>query len=529
MSSNDPSAQTNISTDRDDEPGSTKEHEGAPSPEDVVRPVPDAEGPDSPASPAANIGVVGLAVMGSNLARNLASREGNTVAIYNRSHEKTDTLIAEHPEAGFVPAFSYEEFAASLQKPRTAIIMVKAGGGTDAVINALVDVFEPGDIIVDGGNALFTDTIRREKAVRETGINFVGAGISGGEEGALLGPSIMPGGSDESWVTLGPILKSIAAIAEGEPCVTHIGHDGAGHFVKMVHNGIEYADMQLIAEAYDLIRRGTGKSPAEIADVFAEWNAGELESYLIEITAEVLRQVDAETGKPLVDVILDQAGAKGTGAWTVQTALNLGVPVSGIAEAVFARSLSSHPEQRAVSGGLPGPVEGLTVDDADAFIEEVRLALYASKIVAYSQGFDEIRAGAAEYDWSIDLGAVSKIWRGGCIIRAQFLNRIADAYAETPELPVLLTAPYFVEALGRAQAAWRRIVSTAAAAGIPAPAFSSSLAYYDGLRAERLPAALVQGQRDFFGAHTYQRVDKPGTFHTLWSGDRTEIEAEDTH
>jgi 6-phosphogluconate dehydrogenase len=478
---------------------------------------------------AANIGVVGLAVMGSNLARNLASREGNTVAIFNRSHVKTDALVAEHPEAGFIATTSYEEFAAALQKPRTAIIMVKAGAGTDAVIDALVDVFEPGDIIVDGGNALFTDTVRREKAVRETGINFVGAGISGGEEGALHGPSIMPGGSDESWVTLGPILKSIAAVAEGEPCVTHVGHDGAGHFVKMVHNGIEYADMQLIAEAYDLIRRGTGRSPAEIADVFAEWNKGELESYLIEITAEVLRQVDAETGAPLVDVIVDQAGAKGTGAWTVQTALSLGVPVSGIAEATFARSLSSHPEQRAVSGGLPGPADGLQVDDADAFIEDVRLALYASKIVAYSQGFDEIRAGAAEYDWKIDLGAIAKIWRGGCIIRAQFLNRIADAYDQTPDLPVLLTAPYFVEALGRAQDAWRRTVSMAAAAGIPSPAFSSSLAYYDGLRADRLPAALVQGQRDFFGAHTYKRVDKEGTFHTLWSGDRSEIDAEDTH
>ena len=477
----------------------------------------------------ANIGVVGLAVMGSNLARNLASRKGNTVAVFNRSRSKTDDLLAAHPEAEFVPAFTYEEFAASLSTPRTAIIMVKAGVGTDAVINALVEVFEPGDIIVDGGNALFTDTIRREKAVRETGINFVGAGISGGEEGALTGPSIMPGGSDESWVTLGPILKSIAAIAEGEPCVTHVGHDGAGHFVKMVHNGIEYADMQLIAEAYDLIRRGTGKSPAEIADVFAEWNQGELESYLIEITAEVLRQVDAETGKPLVDVIVDQAGAKGTGAWTVQTALNLGTPVSGIAEAVFARSLSSHAEQRAVSGELPGPVNTLEVSDAEAFIEQVRLALFASKIVAYSQGFDEIRAGAAEYNWAIDLGAVAKIWRGGCIIRAQFLNRISDAYAETPDLPVLLSAPYFVDALGRAQDAWRAIVSTAAIAGIPAPAFSSSLAYYDGLRAERLPAALIQGQRDFFGAHTYKRIDKDGTFHTQWSGDRTEIEAEDTH
>ncbi|MFJ4046741.1 NADP-dependent phosphogluconate dehydrogenase [Microbacterium sp. NPDC089987] len=483
---------------------------------------------------AANIGVVGLAVMGSNLARNLASREGNTVAVLNRSRAKTDELVALHADAGFVPTFSYEEFAASLQKPRTAIIMVKAGLGTDAVIDELVRVFEPGDIIVDGGNAYFPDTIRREKAVRETGINFVGAGISGGEEGALLGPSIMPGGSDESWVTLGPILKSIAAVAEGEPCVTHVGHGGAGHFVKMVHNGIEYADMQLIAEAYDLIRRGTGKSPAEIADVFAEWNTGELESYLIEITAEVLRQIDAETGKPLVDVIVDQAGAKGTGAWTVQTALALGVPVSGIAEATFARSLSSHPEQRAVAAHLPGPSTGsgtqdFVVDDVDAFIEDVRLALYASKIVAYSQGFDEIRAGAAEYGWSIDLGAVAKIWRAGCIIRAQFLNRIAEAYAGEPDLPALLTAPYFAEALSRGQAAWRRVVIAAAQAGIPAPAFSSSLSYYDGIRAERLPAALIQGQRDFFGAHTYRRIDKEGTFHTLWSGDRTEIPAVDTH
>jgi 6-phosphogluconate dehydrogenase len=536
VSQNDPSAQLNISSDRDDAPetGATA-HVGAPSPEDVRRPAPTPTGPDAAPAAAANIGVVGLAVMGSNLARNLASREGNTVAVFNRSRSKTDELVAAHAEAEFVPAFSYEEFAANLAKPRTAIIMVKAGRPTDAVIDSLLEVFEPGDIIVDGGNALFTDTIRRERAVRETGVNFVGMGVSGGEEGALNGPSIMPGGSDESWVTLGPILKSIAAVAEGEPCVTHVGHDGAGHFVKMVHNGIEYADMQLIAEAYDLIRRGTGKTPAEIADVFAEWNRGELESYLIEITAEVLRQVDAETGKPLVDVILDQAGAKGTGAWTVQTALDLGVPVSGIAEATFARSLSSHPEQRSISGSLPGPStssgtdSALTVPDADAFIEDVRLALFASKIVAYSQGFDEIRAGAAQYEWTIDLGAISKIWRAGCIIRAQFLNRIADAYDAQPDLAVLLTAPFFVEALDRAQGAWRRIVSSAAVAGIPAPAFSSSLAYYDGLRAERLPAALIQGQRDFFGAHTYKRIDKPGTFHTQWSGDRTEIEAEDTH
>ncbi|MBB5633708.1 6-phosphogluconate dehydrogenase [Cryobacterium mesophilum] len=477
----------------------------------------------------ANIGVVGLAVMGSNLARNLASREGNTVAIYNRSPQKTRDLVDEHPEAGFVASESIEDFAASLSKPRTALIMVKAGAGTDAVIDQLVAVFEPGDIIVDGGNALFTDTIRREKAIRETGINFVGAGISGGEEGALLGPSIMPGGSAESWETLGPILRSIAAVAEGEPCVTHVGTDGAGHFVKMIHNGIEYADMQLIAEAYDLIRRGTGKSPAEIAEVFAAWNKGELESYLIEITAEVLRQVDAKTGRPLVDVIVDEAGAKGTGAWTVQTALDLGIPVSGIAEAVFARSLSSKPAQRKAASDLPGPSESWQVTDADAFIEDVRLALYASKIIAYSQGFDEIVAGAEEYDWDIKKGAIAKIWRGGCIIRAQFLNRITEAYDADPRLVALVTAPYFRDAVTKAQAAWRRVVTAAAQAGIPSPAFSSSLAYYDGLRADRLPAALVQGQRDFFGAHTYKRIDGPGAFHTLWSGDRSEIEAVDTH
>ncbi len=476
----------------------------------------------------ANIGVVGLAVMGSNLARNLASREGNTVAVFNRSYSKTETLITEHPEAEFVPTSTYEEFAASLTTPRTAIIMVQAGRGTDAVIDALTEVFEPGDIIVDGGNALFTDTIRREKAVRETGINFVGAGISGGEEGALNGPSIMPGGSAEAWETLGPILKSIAAIAEGEPCVTHVGTDGAGHFVKMIHNGIEYADMQLIAEAYDLLRASAGYTPAEIAEIFAEWNKGELESYLIEITAEVLRQVDAATGEPLVDVILDQAGSKGTGVWTVQTALDLGIPVSGIAEAVFARSLSSKPAQRAAASDLPGPA-ATEITDKEAFVEDVRLALYASKIIAYSQGFDAIVAGAEQYGWDIKKGDIAKIWRGGCIIRAQFLNRITEAYAENPGLVALVTAPYFTDAVAKAQDGWRRVVSGSALAGIPTPAFSSSLAYYDGLRAKRLPAALVQGQRDFFGAHTYRRVDKEGTFHTLWSGDRSEIEATDSH
>jgi 6-phosphogluconate dehydrogenase len=473
----------------------------------------------------ANIGVVGLAVMGSNLARNLASREGNTVAVYNRSAERTDLLVSEHPEAGFIPAKTIEEFAASLSKPRTAIIMVQAGKGTDAVIDQLTAVFEPGDIIVDGGNALFTDTIRRDIAVRETGINFVGAGISGGEEGALKGPSIMPGGSVEAYKTLGPILESIAAVVDGVPCVTHIGTDGAGHFVKMVHNGIEYADMQLIAEAYDLMRNVAGHEPAAIADVFAEWNSGDLESYLIEITAEVLRQTDAKTGKPLVDVILDEAGSKGTGVWTVQNALDLGVPAGGIAEAVFARAVSSHPEQReAVQKSIESRPEVQKV--GDGFEDDVRAALYASKVVAYAQGFDAIIAGAAKYDWKIDKGAVATIWRGGCIIRARFLNRIVEAYDNDASIPSLLADPYFATAVKEGEAAWRRVVSIAALSGIPIPGFGSALSYYDSLAVKRLPAALVQGQRDFFGAHTYKRVDEEGVFHTLWSGDRSEIETE---
>ena len=476
----------------------------------------------------ANIGVVGLAVMGSNLARNLASREGNTVAVYNRSVERTQLLTSEHPEAGFIASETIDDFVASLAKPRTAIIMVQAGKGTDAVIAQLAERFEPGDIIVDGGNALFTDTIRREAEVRAKGINFVGAGISGGEEGALKGPSIMPGGSEEAYKTLGPILASIAAVAEGEPCVTHVGTDGAGHFVKMIHNGIEYADMQLIAEAYDILRQAGAYSPAEIAAIFGEWYKGTLESFLIEITAEVLKQVDAKTGKPFVDVVLDQAGSKGTGVWTVQTALNLGTPVSGIAEAVFARSLSSQASQRAAVDGLPADSTTWSIEDKVAFVEDVRRALYASKLVAYAQGFDAIRAGAKEYGWNINLGAVSKIWRGGCIIRAQFLNRIADAV--NPELESLIFDPYFKQAVAESVKSWRNVVANASLAGIPVPAFASSLSYYDGLRSPRLPAALVQGQRDFFGAHTYKRVDLPGTFHTLWSGDRSEVEqAPSTH
>ncbi|MFO7689952.1 MAG: NADP-dependent phosphogluconate dehydrogenase [Cryobacterium sp.] len=473
----------------------------------------------------ANIGVVGLAVMGSNLARNLASRDGNTVAVFNRSASRTQLLTTEHPEAHFVASETIEDFVASLVKPRTAIIMVQAGAGTDAVVTALSELFEPGDIIVDGGNADFQDTIRREKAVRATGVNFVGAGISGGEEGALNGPSIMPGGSVEAYKTLGPILESIAAVVDGEPCVTHIGTDGAGHFVKMIHNGIEYADMQLIGEAYDLLRKIGGHSPAQIADIFTDWNSGELNSYLIEITAEILRQVDAETGAPFIDIVLDQAGSKGTGVWTVQNALDLGVPVGGIAEAVFARAVSAHPEQRVpVRSTLTSRPEVAVVDDT--FVEAVRQALYASKIVAYAQGFDAIIAGAAKYGWSVDKGAIATIWRGGCIIRAQFLNRIVDAYANDSAITTLLVDPYFSDAVATSEAGWRRVVSTAALSGIPVPGFGSALSYYDSLASERLPAALVQGQRDYFGAHTYKRIDKEGTFHTLWSGDRTEVVTE---
>lgn len=472
----------------------------------------------------ANIGVVGLAVMGSNLARNLASREGNRVAIYNRSHDKTKTVTENHPEANFIAAETIDDFVESLESPKTAIIMVQAGAGTDAVIDQLAERFSPGDIIVDGGNALFTDTIRREKELSAMGINFVGAGISGGEEGALNGPSIMPGGSKEAYQTLGPILETIAAVAEGEPCVTHIGSDGAGHFVKMIHNGIEYADMQLIAEGYDILRQA-GMEPKEIAKVFREWNKGELESYLIEITAEVLDQVDTETGKPLVDVILDQAGSKGTGVWTVKNALDLGVPVSGIAEAVFARSLSAQSEQRQARPDLAKQTTAWNIERED-LIEKVRQALFASKIIAYSQGFDAIQAGAKEFNWEINLGEVAKIWRAGCIIRAKFLNRITEAYKTQPDLQALLYADYFQNAIAESLPAWREVVANSALAGIPNPAFSSSLSYYDGLRAERLPAALVQGQRDFFGAHTYKRVDKPGSFHTLWSADRSEIQTD---
>ncbi|MEV4573410.1 NADP-dependent phosphogluconate dehydrogenase [Nonomuraea jabiensis] len=468
----------------------------------------------------ADIGVTGLATMGRNLARNLA-RHGYAVAVHNRTYGRTQQLVKEFGGEGtFVPSEDLAAFVASLKRPRRAIIMVKAGAGTDAVINQLADLMEPGDMIVDGGNAHFDDTRRREAALRERGLHFVGTGISGGEEGALNGPSIMPGGSKESWEALGPILQDISAKVDGVPCCVHVGPDGAGHFVKMVHNGIEYSDMQLIAESYDLLRQALGATPAELASVFREWNRGELDSYLIEITAEVLDQVDAETGKPFVDVVVDQAEQKGTGRWTVQSALDLGVPVTGIAEATFARALSGHPEQRAAAASLQGP--GLSGVGGRELVEDVRQALYASKIVAYAQGFDQMAAASREYGWDLDLGAMATIWRGGCIIRAKFLDRIRAAYDANPALPTLLADPTFAAALDAGQEAWRRVVTTAVQIGVPTPGFSSALAYYDGLRRDRLPAALIQGLRDYFGAHTYRRVDKEGSFHTDWSGDRTE-------
>jgi 6-phosphogluconate dehydrogenase len=473
-------------------------------------------------TPRATIGVVGLAVMGSNLARNLASREGNVVAVFNRTTSRTERLLEAHPELDLVGAETMDEFVASLQKPRVALVMVQAGAGTDAVVEQLAERFEPGDVIVDGGNSDFHDTIRREQELRERDLHFVGIGISGGEEGALHGPSLMPGGSDHAWEALAPSLRSIAAVAQGEPCVTHVGTDGAGHFVKMVHNGIEYADMQLIGEVYDLLRRVGGYDPEAIADVFAGWNDGDLESYLVEITAEVLRQRDTDSGDPLIDVVLDQAGSKGTGVWTVQNAVGLGVPASAIGEAVFARAVSASPEHReAVRGSIdrPGAPEA-----PQGLADDLRATLYAAKVISYAQGFDIIRAGAQEHDWDIDLGAIARIWRGGCIIRARFLDRISDAYERDPALRTLLADQYFSAAVADGVAAWRRVVVLAAQSGVPAPALSSALAYLDALGSDRLPAALVQLQRDFFGAHTYRRTDRDGVFHIMWAEDRREVE-----
>ena len=468
----------------------------------------------------AQIGVTGLGVMGRNLARNFA-RHGYTVALHNRTTSRTTAIVEQFGQEGnFVPAQTAEEFVQALERPRRVLVMVNAGPATDAVIDEFAPLLEPGDMIIDGGNAHFHDTRRREAKLKDQSLHFVGMGVSGGEEGALNGPSIMPGGSAESYQALGPMLERISAHVDGVPCCTYIGPQGAGHYVKMVHNGIEYADMQLIAEAYDLLRHAIGLTPAQAAETFRTWNTGRLNSYLIEITAEVLAHTDAATGQPFVDVVLDQAEQKGTGRWTVQDALDLGVPVSGIAEAVFARSLSGHADLRRSARDLPGPKP--TPAQQAEFADQVEQALYASKLVSYAQGWNMMDVGSREYDWHIDLGQMATIWRGGCIIRAKFLDRIRAAYQANPALPTLLADEEFGKDLTGAQDAWRNVVAAAVRLGIPVPGFSAALAYYDALRAERLPAALIQGLRDYFGAHTYRRTDRDGVFHTLWAQDRSE-------
>jgi 6-phosphogluconate dehydrogenase len=462
------------------------------------------------------IGVIGLAVMGKNLALNIESK-GYSVAVYNRSREKTDEFLKEAEGKNVVGTYSIEEFVNALEKPRKIMLMVKAGAATDATIEQLKPYLEKGDILIDGGNTYFKDTQRRNKELAELGIHFIGTGVSGGEEGALKGPSIMPGGQKEAHELVRPIFEAIAAKVDGEPCTTYIGPDGAGHYVKMVHNGIEYGDMQLIAEAYFLLKHVLGLSAQELHEIFAEWNKGELDSYLIEITADIFTKVDEETGKPLVDVILDKAGQKGTGKWTSQNALDLGVPLPIITESVFARFISAMKDERVkasklLSGPQVKPFEG----DREHFIEAVRRALYMSKICSYAQGFAQMRAASEEYNWNLQYGNIAMIFRGGCIIRAQFLQKIKEAYDRDPQLPNLLLDPYFKEVVENYQQALREIVSVAVMRGIPVPAFSSALAYYDSYRMETLPANLIQAQRDYFGAHTYERVDKEGVFHTEW-------------
>ncbi|QJC52422.1 NADP-dependent phosphogluconate dehydrogenase [Paenibacillus albicereus] len=462
------------------------------------------------------IGVVGLAVMGKNLALNIESK-GFTVSVYNRSREKTDELLAESPGKNLHPAYTIEEFVASLEVPRKILIMVKAGGPTDAVIDELVPHLEQGDIIIDGGNAYFPDTERRSKALEAQGFRFVGTGVSGGEEGALKGPSIMPGGPESAYKLVEPILTGISAKVNGDPCCTYIGPGGAGHYVKMVHNGIEYGDMQLITEAYHLLSSVLGLSTDELHEIFAEWNKGELDSYLIEITADIFSKKDPETGQAMVDVILDSAGQKGTGKWTSQSALDLGVPLSIITQSVFSRFLSAMKEERvAASKVLSGPKPAPYAGDKAAFVEAVRKALFASKICSYAQGFAQMRAASEEYGWDLRYGNIAMIFRGGCIIRARFLQNIMDAYDRDPGLKNLLLDDYFKHAVESYQGAWREVVTTAVASGIPVPGFSSALAYFDSYRTERLPANLLQAQRDYFGAHTFQRVDKEGVFHFEW-------------
>lgn len=461
-------------------------------------------------------GVIGLAVMGKNLAMNIESR-GYSVSVFNRSREKTDEMLKEVEGRNFKGTYTIEEFVDSLEKPRKIMLMVKAGGPTDATIEQLKPLLDKDDILIDGGNTFFVDTQRRNKELSELGIHFIGTGVSGGEEGALKGPSIMPGGQKEAYELVAPIFQDIAAKVNGEACTTYIGPDGAGHYVKMVHNGIEYGDMQLISESYFLLKNVLGLTAEELHEVFADWNKGELDSYLIEITADIFTKKDKETGKPLVDVILDTAGQKGTGKWTSQSALDLGVPLPIITESVFARFISAMKEERVnASKVLRGPVASEFTGDKKAFIESVRKALYMSKICSYAQGFAQMRAASEEYGWDLKYGDIAMIFRGGCIIRAQFLQKIKEAYDREPGLKNLLLDPYFKEIVESYQDAAREIISVAVKNGIPVPCFAAALSYYDSYRTETLPANLLQAQRDYFGAHTYQRTDKEGIFHTNW-------------
>lgn len=462
------------------------------------------------------IGVIGLAVMGKNLAMNIESR-GYSVSVYNRSREKTDEMLEETKGKKVVGTYSIEEFVQSLEKPRKILLMVKAGAATDATIEQLKPHLEKGDIIIDGGNTYFADTQRRNQELSELGLHFIGTGVSGGEEGALHGPSIMPGGQKEAYDLVAPIFQDIAAKVNGEACTTYIGPDGAGHYVKMVHNGIEYGDMQLISESYFILKHVLGLNADELHEVFAEWNKGELDSYLIEITADIFTKKDDETGKPLVDMILDTAGQKGTGKWTSQSALDLGVPLPIITESVFARFISAMKQERVeASKVLSGPEARSFDGDREAFIESIRKALYLSKICSYAQGFAQMRAASEEFGWDLNYGDIAMIFRGGCIIRAQFLQKIKEAYDRDPALKNLLLDPYFKEITESYQQSLREIISAAVMNGIPVPSFSAALSYFDSYRTETLPANLIQAQRDYFGAHTYQRIDKEGIYHTEW-------------
>ena len=469
----------------------------------------------------ADIGVIGLAVMGENLVLNMASK-GFTVAAFNRTVQKvTDFKNSRGSSDAILGAHTLEEFVQSLAAPRKVMLMVKAGKPVDDTIAQLEPLLSPGDIIIDGGNSYFEDTIRRAKELEAKGFLFVGTGVSGGEEGALLGPSIMPGGSDKAWEFVKPIFQGIAAkVEDGSPCCNWVGSDGAGHFVKMVHNGIEYGDMQMIGEAYSLLRGIAGLSNADIATVFSEWNKGELDSYLIEITAEILTKKDDETGQDLVDIILDTAGQKGTGKWTSTTALEVGSPSSTIAEAVFARCLSALKEERVAASSIIAAPKLEFAGDKTAFVKQVRQALFASKICSYAQGYQLMRMVALERGWKLDFGSIALMWRGGCIIRAAFLENIKTAFDSKPELPNLLVDEYFVEIMQSNQTAWRNVIATAIQNGVWIPAFSSAISYFDGYRTGRLSTNIIQAQRDYFGAHTYERLDKPRGefFHTNWTG-----------